>query len=109
MPTKNQNKPRKMRSLEPRFYQFEKIGDSIDGTMTTKQTFTYRNGNEGMRYVLTQDDGELVQFNGTTQLNTLLQLVDDGVYIIVQYVDDVETDQPQPAKIFDVQVEDNGD
>lgn len=106
MPAKNQNRTRKMRSLEPRFFQFQELGDSIEGELTGKQTFTYRNGNEGNRYILTQDDGELVQFNGTTQLNTLLSLVGDGVYVAITYVSDVETDQPQPAKIFDVQIED---
>lgn len=67
--------------------------------------FQYRNGNEGVRYTLVQDDSEIVQFNGTIQLNELLATVAEDTYVEVEYIRDVETDQPQPAKIFSVLAE----
>ena len=93
---------RKMQNVEPRFHQWGEIGDKIAGTLVDRQTFTYRNGNEGVRYILADDDGEMLQFNGTTQLQNLMDLIPNGTYVEVEYIEDVETDQPQPAKIFSV-------
>ena len=93
---------RKMQNVEPRFHQWNGIGDKVSGTLVDRQTFQYRNGNEGIRYILADDDGEMFQFNGTTQLQNLMDLIPNGVYVEIEYIEDVETDQPQPAKIFSV-------
>ena len=99
---------RKMQSVEPRFHQWGEIGDKVSGTLVDRQTFQYRNGNEGTRYILADDNGEMFQFNGTTQLSNLMDLIENGTYIEIEYIEDVETDQPQPAKIFDVKREIDG-
>ena len=93
---------RKMQNVEPRFHQWGEIGDKVAGTLVGRQTFTYKNGNEGVRYILEDDDGDMFQFNGTTQLQNLMDLIPDDTYIEVEYIEEVETDQPQPAKIFSV-------
>ena len=99
------NTARKMESVEPAFFVFEKIGDSIEGTLLAKEQFTYRTGDSGIRYTVITDEGERLAFNGTTQLNSLMEFIPVGTYVAVAYREDIKTNQPQPAKLFDVQRE----
>ena len=95
-------KKRNMQSVEPRFITWETIGERAEGTLENVDTFTYRNGDQGVRYTLVSDGGDLMQFNGTTQLNTLMGTIPIGVYVEIEYIELVQTNQLQPAKIFSV-------
>jgi len=105
MAKNTQNTARKMESVEPAFFLFEKIGDHIEGTLLAKEQFTYRTGDAGIRYTVITDEGERLAFNGTTQMNSLFEFIPVGTYVAVTYREDIKTNQPQPAKLFDVQRE----
>lgn len=95
---------RKMQSVEPKFITWENIGDKVEGWLADIQDFTYRTGDAGRRYTvaLEDEDKSMVQFNGTTQLNMLLSTIEVGVFISIEYIEEIKTNQPQPAKIFSV-------
>ena len=93
---------RQWEDVEPAFKTWEKKGESVEGNFISSEEFVYATGDNGIRYILEDDDGVRVAFNGTKQLNSLLQTIEFGTYIKVEYVGEVKTSQPQPAKIFKV-------
>lgn len=95
-------KDRVWEDVEPAFKTWETQGESVEGTFINSEEFTYATGDDGIRYTLEDDDGVRVAFNGTKQLNSLLTGIEFGTYIKVEYVGEVKTSQPQPAKIFKV-------
>lgn len=96
---------RKMKDVEPTFVPFNEPGTVVEGALAKVTPFTYQNGNEGTRYELVQDDDERIAFNGTTLLNDRLAGIEIGTYIEVTFVELVDTNQPQPAKVFRVRAE----
>ena len=67
---------------EPRFIQFA-TGEAVEGVLVTIEHCTVKD-NPAIRYTVREDDGNLVCFLGTYQLNVKLRPSDCGHYISVR-------------------------
>jgi len=98
---------RQFKSVEPIYVR---LGDgvkeipSIEGYLINAQDFNYRRGDAGVRYIVRSEEGVDYQFLGGAQLNPLMELVSIGEYIRVTFVEELDTGQPSPAKIYKVEV-----
>ena len=93
---------RNFKSVTPLFFKFENIGDAIEGYFVDAQEFNYRNGDPAVRYIVRAEDGVDYSFNGTAVINQRMTLITRGEYIKVEYTEDVDTGNVQPAKMFEV-------
>lgn len=68
---------------EPRFVQFAE-GEIVEGLLVSVLRVKIEN-KDAVRYIVLQDDDELVSFLGTYMINTKLSLADKGHRISVRY------------------------
>jgi hypothetical protein len=72
----------------PNFFRFEKVGDKIEGMLTSKDSSTrYGFG----LYTITTFDGIQKRFHGSSQLDDLLLNFEIPCYVQIIYVDNQET------------------
>ena len=105
---------RKLREVEGEemgdFYQFDSLGQVLEGTLVKERTTTGKYGEQVVFDVKT-DDGRLWTVTATWDLKAKLARVPKGKYVRIEYVNN--KDQPplrdgterSPMKIFRVQVE----
>ncbi len=81
------------------FYKFEKIGDSVRGTLIDIGTSDqYKFG----LYTLEKEDGSTVRFHGSAQLDGKMKTIKTGDYVVVTFYDN-EKRAKGNMKLFQVQ------
>lgn len=96
-------KPKNWVKKEAPFEPFNKIGDTLEGLLLTKDKSTkYDFG----LYSIKQFDGKQVKFHGSKQLDDLLADVTPPAYIKVIYVDNLEVSMGT-MKVFEVYTGEN--
>lgn len=92
-------------------FTFEHEKDSVEGVLAKKGNVTFRataNKPETVvgKYELTDDEGVTRMILGTTQLDQMLGVVDDGTYVRVTYTGSVRTKSGMSLRQFDVETSD---
>lgn len=100
MPEKNQNK----RSLIPVQQKWEKSGDTVEGTLLTKEETVYRDNTRG-RYMAQTKDG-LIVFMGGYQIDQAMQLLTVGDKFGITYTGESEGSGGNKMKVFDIWIDD---
>lgn len=100
MTTGNNNK----RSLIPVQQKWEKAGDTVEGTLLTKETTVYRDNTRG-RYMI-QTDGGLVVFMGGYQVDQAMQLVGVGDKVGITFTGEEVGSGTNKMKMFDIWIDD---
>jgi hypothetical protein len=97
---------RKMKVIETEFFKFDKPGTKVAGVLTMRTPVTIR-GNGTFRYTVQPATGNPVVFNGVRELNDKLANIDDGLYVEIEYSEDVDTGQGRKMKSFVVAVDES--
>lgn len=93
------------RSLIPVQQKWEVAGDSVEGTLLTKETTVYRDNSRG-RYMVQTDQG-LIVFMGGYQIDQAMQLVDVGERIGITFTGESEGSGGNKMKLFDIWIDDS--
>lgn len=93
---------RKFKRLEPRFYRFENEGDVLVGKFLDTAAFKYANGDEGIQYILEEEDGGQVAINGTAGINRQMHGVNAGTWLMIEYKGEMKTRNGGSFKLFEI-------
>lgn len=97
---------RKFTPVEPQFFKFDEVGQTVEGTYLGVEDFTYKNGNPGKRYVFEREDGTKFSLNGSAVLDRQMQHVDVDMYLRITFTGLFHTDTGQEGKTYSVEVSD---
>ncbi len=93
--------PAGFEEVEASFFKFDKVGDSIQGVLESRD-FALIDGRDVPRFTLVTDGG-MVQFLAPKLLEQRVDLVQDGEEIIIHYIGNVKTkDGKQTMRDFKV-------
>jgi hypothetical protein len=89
---------------EPRFVQFT-TGEIVEGVLMGVQPIQIKD-KRGLRYIVQEDNGELVSFLGTWQINTKLRPADLGHRVSVKCIgtDTMVQRGDNCMKVFEIKV-----
>lgn len=98
---------RKLVEVEPEFFQLTEEDSVLEGIYVESESFFYRNGDEGRRYILCDEDDKLkrTSINGNATLNRQMDRVLPGTYVRIEFVGTYETANGTTGKICKVQAE----
>lgn len=88
-------------------FKFEKIGDSIAGTLTSARLATMPDGDKVPALVIRKDDGtewSLLVGNADLQRKLAAHDPQPGCRIAIAYTHDEQVGKPSPMKRFDVAI-----
>lgn len=95
------------RSLIPTQQKWDTKGDSVEGTLLSKEDTIYRENTRG-RYLVQTGDG-LVVYMGGFQIDQAMKLVVVGDKIGITYTGESEGSGGNKMKLFDIWIDDGVD
>ena len=93
--------PEGWKKASPDFVQFEEVGQHYAGKLISKGVVNFPNGDVG-RYTLEDDEGNLIAFLGGAVIDRVLDTIEIGTDVYVEYTGDERTAANQTVRLFDV-------